>query len=246
MALDAWGGCRLRGRRADALLLYPQSSASGVRTFLAPTDEAARPHMCACWGYQSWSCSTARRVAIAGGARHALTIEGPLAAAMGAGLPVDGTRGSMIVDIGGGKTEVAVLSLGEIVAGASVRIGGDAMDGAIRSFIREEHILSVGIREAERLKIELGSALGSALPLEEDEFAEVNGVDLLSESPKKIVINGIEIYKAIKGCVQIIVEAVGATLESTSAELVLRHRRGRHRSVRRRSTTQAIGRFAAL
>ena len=108
-----------------------------------------------------------------------LTIEGPLAVGdSGAGLPVDETRGSMIVDIGGGKTEVAVLSLGEIVAGTSVRIGGDAMDGAIRSFIREEYILSVSIQEAERLKI----VLGSALPLGEDEFVEVNGVDLLSGS----------------------------------------------------------------
>ena len=175
-----------------------------------------RALVCVPAGATNLELSTARRVAVASGARKVYTIEAPLAAAIGAGVPVDETRGSMIVDIGGGKTEVAVLTMGEIVAGASVRSGGSAMDAAIRSYIRKEHNLSIDLREAERLKIELGSAL----PLEDDEFVEVGGVDLLSGDTKTILVNTTEIHKAIKGCVKIIIEAVGATLENTSAELV--------------------------
>lgn len=172
--------------------------------------------VCVPAGATELELSSARRVVVAAGAREAHTVEGPLAAAIGAGLPVDGTRGSMIVDVGGGKTEAAVLSMGEVVAGTSVRSGGDDMDAAIRSYIRKEHILSIDLREAERLKIELGSAL----PLEEDEFVEVNGEDLLTRDSKTILVSSTETHEAIKGCVKTIAEVVRVTLEGTPAELV--------------------------
>ena len=167
--------------------------------------------------------STARRVAVAAGAREVYTVEGPLAAAIGAGLlgaelAVDETRGAMIVDVGGGKTEAAVISMGEIVAGTSVRSGGNDMDEAIRSYIRREHILWIDLQEAERLKIELGSAL----PLK-DEFVGVSGVDILtgdSKDSKTILVSSTEIHEAIKGCVETIAEVVRVTLESTPVELV--------------------------
>lgn len=193
-------------RRAGGQLLGPL-----VKPLVKP-----RVFICVPAGATNLEISTARRVAVAAGVRDACTIEGPLAAARGAGLPVDQTRGSMIVDIGSGKTEAAVLSLGEIVAGASVRSGGDAIDASIRSYFRREHGISVNAREAKRLKIQLGSAL----PLGEDEFEAVSGVDLLSESPKTIPTNNKEISRAIKGCVEIVVEVVRRTLESTPAELV--------------------------
>ncbi|MGB3633788.1 MAG: rod shape-determining protein [Rubrobacteraceae bacterium] len=185
-----------------------------------------KPKMLVCVpsGATDLEVSSARRVVVAAGAREAYTVEGTLAAAIGAGLvgaelAVDGTRGSMIVDVGGGKTEAAVLSMGEIVAGTSVRIGGDDMDDAIQSYIRKEHILSIDLQEAERLKIELGSAL----PLEEDEFVEVSGVNLLtgdSKDPKTILVSSTEIHEAIKRFVEAIAEVVRVTLESTPVELV--------------------------
>jgi rod shape-determining protein MreB len=174
--------------------------------------------VCVPAGATNLELSTARRVVVAAGGRDVRTVEAPLAAAVGAGLPVNETRGTMIVDIGGGKTEAAVLSLGKIVAGASVRCGGNTMDDAIRSYFRREHILSVDAREAERLKIELGSALTPGD--NEEEFEEVCGVDLLSGSPKTILTNNKEIHGATTGCVDTVVEAVRATLESTPAELV--------------------------
>lgn len=109
--------------------------------------------------------------------------------------------------------------MGEIVAGTSVRSGGDDMDAAVRSYIRKEHILWLDLQDAERLKIELGSAL----PLEEDEFVEVSGVDLLtgdSKVSKTILVSSTEMHEAIKECVETIAEVVRATLESTPAELV--------------------------
>jgi rod shape-determining protein MreB len=125
----------------------------------------------------------------------------------------------MIVDIGGGKTEAAILAMGEIVTGASVKCGGDAMDDAIRAYFRREHILSVDAREAERLKIELGSALPPGGD-DEGEFEEVCGVDLLSGSPKTIPTNNKEIHGVTTGCVDVLVETLRRTLESTPAELV--------------------------
>ena len=149
------------------------------------------------------------------GARKAYIIEEPMAAAIGAGLPVGEPTGSMVVDIGGGTSEVAVISLGGIVASQSVRIGGDKMDEAIISFVKKEFSLALGERTAEEIKI----ALGSAYPLEEELFAEIRGRDLLSGLPKTVLISTEQIRHAIDEPVTAIVDAVKMTLDKTPPEL---------------------------
>src|ERR1039458_7432726 len=150
------------------------------------------------------------------GARKAYVIEEPMAAAIGAGLPVSEPTGNMVVDIGGGATtEVAVISLGGIVTSQSVRIGGDKMDEAIISFVKKEFSLALGERTAEEIKI----ALGSAYPLEEELFAETRGRDLLSGLPKTVLISTEQIRHAIDEPVTAIVDAVKMTLDKTPPEL---------------------------
>jgi len=156
-----------------------------------------------------------REAAESAGARRAYTIEEPLAAAIGAGLPVEEPDGSMVVDVGGGTTEVAVVSLGGIVTNTSVRIAGNEMDRAIASFVQREHKVTVGTQTAERLKIELGSAM----PLEEEELAEVRGRDLLTGLPKTVVVTSEEIRQAISFPVEAIVGAAKDTLDRTPPEL---------------------------
>ena len=138
-----------------------------------------------------------------------------MAAAIGAGLPVTEPSGSMVVDIGGGTTEVAVISLGGIVTSQSVRIGGDKMDEAIIQFVKKEYGLAVGERTAEEIKI----ALGSAYPLEDELRAEIRGRDLITGLPKTIVTTTEEIREAIEEPVSTIVDAVKATLDKTPPEL---------------------------
>jgi rod shape-determining protein MreB len=138
-----------------------------------------------------------------------------MAAAIGAGLPVHEPTGNMVVDIGGGTTEVAVISLGGIVTSRSVRIGGDEMDEAIIQFMRKEYSLAVGERTAEEIKI----AFGSACPLAEELHAEIRGRDLITGLPKTIVTTTAEIREAIEEQVSAIVDAVTATLELTPPEL---------------------------
>jgi rod shape-determining protein MreB len=149
------------------------------------------------------------------GARKAYIIEEPMAAAIGAGLPIGEPTGNMVVDIGGGTSEVAVISLGGIVASQSVRSGGDEMDEAIMSFVRKEFSLALGERTAEEIKI----ALGSAYPFEEELNAEIRGRDLLSGLPKTIVISTEQIRDAIDEPVTAIVDAVKTTLDKTPPEL---------------------------
>ena len=175
-----------------------------------------RALLCVPAGATDLEFSTTKRVVLAAGVRSVQTIEVPLAAAVGAGLEVEEVEGSMIVDIGCGKMEAAVLCLGSIVAGCSARTGSGAMDAAIRSYLRKSRNLSVDLQEAERLKIELGSAL----PLSEPEFAEVSGVDALTGSPKTTMINSTEIHAVIEACVDTFVEVIRRALENSSAELV--------------------------
>jgi len=156
-----------------------------------------------------------REAAESAGARRAYTIEEPLAAAIGAGLPVEEPEGSMVVDVGGGTTEVAVVSLGGIVTNTSLRTAGNDMDRAIASFIQREHKVAVGSQTAERLKV----GLGSALPQEEEEAAEVRGRDLLTGLPKTVVVTGEEIREAIGPAVEAIVGAAKDTLDRTPPEL---------------------------
>jgi rod shape-determining protein MreB len=149
------------------------------------------------------------------GARRAYTIEDPMAAAIGVGLPVGEPSGSMVVDIGGGTTEVAVISLGGIVVSRSIRIGGDELDEAIIDWVKKEYNLLLGERTAEQIKM----AIGSAFPYAEEPAAEVRGRDLISGLPKTIVLSSPEIREAIEEPVQQTVDAVKFTLDKTPPEL---------------------------
>lgn len=150
------------------------------------------------------------------GAREAFLIEEPMAAAIGAGLPVEEPTGSMIVDVGGGTTEVAVISLGGIVTSRSIRIGGDEMDEAIIQYIKKNYNLMVGERTAEEIKIQIGSAFH---PDGEESEMEIRGRDLVSGLPKTHVITSREIEEALSEPVYAIVEAIKVTLEKTPPEL---------------------------
>jgi rod shape-determining protein MreB and related proteins len=151
----------------------------------------------------------------AGARKPAYIIEEPMAAAIGAGLPVQEPTGSMIVDVGGGTTEVAVLSLGGIVTSSSVRVGGDELDDAIIQWVKKEHGLALGERTAEEVKM----SLGSAWPLEQELAAELRGRDLVSGLPKTVVTTTEEIREALEEPVQAIVDAVKVTLDTTPPEL---------------------------
>ena len=153
----------------------------------------------------------------AAGAIKVRLIEEPMAAAIGAGLPVTEPTGSMVVDIGGGTTEVAVISLGGIVYARSVRVGGDKMDDAIISYIRRNHNLLVGESSAERIKKEIGSAC----PPEEGEgrSIQIRGRDLMNGVPKEITITERQIAEGLADPVAQIVEAVKVALENTAPEL---------------------------
>jgi len=149
------------------------------------------------------------------GARAAFIIEEPLAAAIGADLPVNEPTGSMIVDIGGGTSEVAVISLGGIVASQSLRIGGDEMDEAITYYLKKEHNLLLGERTSEKVKIEIGSAF----PLENEEKMEINGRDLVTGLPKTIIITSQQIRKALEKTITDIVNSIIEVLDVTPPEL---------------------------
>ena len=149
------------------------------------------------------------------GARRVYIIEEPMAAAIGAGLPIHEPTGNMVVDIGGGTTEVAVISLGGIVTSQSIRIGGDEMDQAIITFGKKEYSLMLGERTAEEIKM----ALGSAFPAEDEPHAEIRGRDLVSGLPKTVVISAAEVRKAIEEPVNLIVNAVKNTLDKCPPEL---------------------------
>ncbi|WP_433335465.1 rod shape-determining protein [Spirillospora sp. CA-294931] len=151
------------------------------------------------------------------GARRVYIIEEPMAAAIGAGLPVYEPTGNMVVDIGGGTTEVAIISLGGIVTSQSVRVGGDELDQAVISFSKKEYSLMLGERTAEEIKM----AIGSAYPNGKDEepHAEIRGRDLVSGLPKTVVISSEEVRRAIEEPVNAIVDAVKTTLDKCPPEL---------------------------
>ncbi len=155
--------------------------------------------------------------AYSAGARSVGLVEEPMAAAIGAGLPVTEPTGSMVVDIGGGTTEVAVLSLGGIVYARSVRVGGDKMDEAIISYIRRNHNLLVGESSAERIKKEIGTALP---PSDDDGLSmQIRGRDLMEGVPRELTINQHQIAEALAEPVGAIIEAVKVALEHTAPEL---------------------------
>jgi rod shape-determining protein MreB and related proteins len=151
----------------------------------------------------------------AGARKPAYIIEEPMAAAIGAGLPVHEPSGNMVVDIGGGTTEVAVISLGGIVASESIRVAGDEIDEALMSFCKKEYSLALGERTAEDIKTQLASAW----PLKEELYAEVRGRDLVTGLPKTIVVSTGELREAIEEPVQAICDAIKYTLDRTPPEL---------------------------
>jgi rod shape-determining protein MreB len=152
---------------------------------------------------------------ISAGARAAYLIEEPMAAAIGAGLPIHEPTGNMVVDIGGGTTEVAVISLGGIVTSESIRIGGDELDEAVINYIKKEYNLMIGERTSEELKIQIGSAF----PMGDEINAEIRGRDLVTGLPKTIVVLAEEIREAIEEPISAIVDAVKTTLDKTPPEL---------------------------
>lgn len=156
-----------------------------------------------------------REAAIASGGRRVSIIEEPMAAAIGAGLPVAEATGSMVVDIGGGTSEVAVISLGGIVTARSVRVGGDSFDSAIIQYIKRKHSLLIGERTAEQIKIDIGSAYPDA----DEQTMEIKGRNLIDGLPKNITITAQEVREALADSVASVLDAIKTTLERTPPEL---------------------------
>lgn len=149
------------------------------------------------------------------GAREVELIQEPMAAAIGAGLPVSEPNGNMVVDIGGGTSEVAVISLGDIVTSRSVRVAGNKFDDAIIAYVKKKYNLLIGERTAENVKIQIGSAA----PYENESSMEIKGRNLIDGLPKNIEITAEEVREALNDSLQMIIDAIKATLESTPPEL---------------------------
>ena len=177
----------------------------------------AKPRLVVCVpsGVTSVEQRAVKEAGYQAGARQVYIIEEPMAAALGAGLPVHEATGNMIVDVGGGTTEVAVISLGGIVTSMSIRTAGDDIDQAIISWFKKEHSLMVGERTAEEIKI----AVGSAFPLPDEPQAQIRGRDLVSGLPRTVTVATAEVRQALEEPVQDIVDAVRTTLDKTPPEL---------------------------
>lgn len=194
----------------EAMLRYFIERAHNRRTMVKP-----RIIICVPYGITEVEKRAVRESAESAGAREVYLIEEPMAAAIGAGLPITEPSGSMIVDIGGGTTEVAVISLAGIVYSKSVRVGGDKMDEAIVNYLKRKYQLLIGERTAEQIKI----AIGTAYPDENVQTMAVKGRDLVAGIPKTIEVNSEEVREAIMEPVNTIVEAVRVALEKTPPEL---------------------------
>ena len=194
----------------EAMLKYFIRKAHNRRTLVHP-----RIIICIPFGITVVEKRAVNESAQAAGARDVFLIQEPMAAAIGAGLPVTEPQGNLIVDIGGGTTEVGVISLGGIVFSKSIRVAGDRMDEAIIAYIRRKHNLLIGERTAELIKINLGCAY----PLDESRSMDVKGRDLIHGIPKTITITSEETMESLTEPVAAIVEAVKITLEKTPPEL---------------------------
>lgn len=196
----------------EKMLRYFIGKADGGRKFFF------RPRIMVCIpsGVTGVEERAVRQAAVQAGAKEAYLIEEPLAAALGAGLDISQPSGTMVIDIGGGTSDIAVLSLGGIVCSKSLRVGGDKIDEAIVKYIRREYSLAIGERTGEELKIEIGTAdLNGA----DEKSMEIRGRDMLSGLPKGVVVSRRQVHTAIKETLDLIVSGVKEVLERTSPEL---------------------------
>jgi rod shape-determining protein MreB len=194
----------------EAMLRYFIRRANKSGTLVKP-----RIIICVPFGITEVEKRAVKESAESAGAREVFLIEEPMAAAIGAGLPITEPSGNMVVDIGGGTTEVAVISLAGIVYSQSVRVGGDKMDDAIVAYMKRKYNLLIGEQTAERVKIQIGNAY----PGDVVETMEVKGRDLVAGVPKTVIVNSDEIRDALSEPINTIVEAVMAALEKTPPEL---------------------------
>ncbi len=194
----------------EAMLRYFIARANTKRTLIKP-----RIIICVPFGITDVEKRAVKESAESAGAREVYLIEEPIAAAIGAGLPITEPSGNMVVDIGGGTTEVAVISLAGIVYSQSVRVGGDKMDEAIAAYLKRKYNMAIGEQTAERIKIETGNAY----PLAVMRTCEVKGRDLVAGVPKTVVVNSDEIREALTEPTNAIVDAVLQALEKTPPEL---------------------------
>lgn len=197
-------------RVTEAMLRYFINKSGGKIRFFRPEVMVSVP---------AGITSTERRAVIdatlQAGAKAAYVVKEPVLAAIGAGIPINTPSGNMVVDIGGGTSEVAVISLGGVVASSSVRVGGDKIDQAIANYIRKKHGLAIGDRTAEEIKI----SIGSALPLKEEETIEIRGRDLMAGLPKTIKITSNEVTEAIQDELREMVQIIKSVLQETPPEL---------------------------
>jgi rod shape-determining protein MreB len=197
-------------RIAEAMLRYFINKVSGRIRLFKPVIMVPVP---------AGVTSTEKRAVIdacnSAGAKQTFVIKQPIAAALGAGIPIASSTGNMIIDIGGGTSEVAVISLGDVVAATSVRVGGDKFDNAIANYIRKKHNLIIGEQTAEEVKISIGSAQN----LKKEEKMEVSGSNTITGLPESIIISSQEIVKAIKQPLLDIINAVKDVLQKTPPEL---------------------------
>lgn len=196
----------------EAMLRYFISRAQGKRM---PWHPKPRVVVCVPSGVTSVEKRAVFEATITAGARQAFLIEEPMAAAIGAGLPVDSPTGSMVVDIGGGTTEVAVISMGGIVNATSIRIAGDAFDAAVVQYAKTHYNIAIGERTAEEIKI----TIGSAAPLVEEVDVEVRGRDLLSGLPRTARIESEDVREALEEPIAKMIQAVKDTLDETPPDL---------------------------
>lgn len=196
----------------EKMLTYFVKKVIGKKLFLKP-----RVIVCIPTGATDVEERAVRQATLASGARQAYIIEEPLAAALGAGINISGATGNMVVDIGGGTSDIAVLALGGIVCNTSLRVGGDKFDEALIRYIRKEYSLMIGERTAEEIKIRIGTAW--VTPQNQDQYMEVRGRDLVSGLPKTINVTSRESWMALEEPVYAVIDAVRKVLEVTPPEL---------------------------
>ncbi|UYM04312.1 rod shape-determining protein [Solicola gregarius] len=204
----------------DGVIADFESTEQMLRMFIRQVHRRrylAKPRLVVCVpsGITSVEQRAVKEAGYEAGARRVYIVEEPMAAAIGAGLPVHEATGNMIVDVGGGTTEVAVISLGGIVTSMSIRTAGDELDQAIISWFKKEYSLMVGERTAEEIKV----AVGSAFPLSEEPEAEIRGRDMVSGLPRTVSVSSAEVRQAMEESLHDIIDAVRTTLDKTPPEL---------------------------